>query len=252
MYKRQFGESFTRGIIVTAGDLNADGLDDLVITAEAGGGARVRVFQSTGTSFVQRSDFVALIGGDRKPDAVVFRGGSRAAISDINGDGTGDLIWAAGAGGGPRIATFNGKLIDNGNNVDFKLSGDLFALSTNLRDGAYIAGGDVNGDGIGDLVAGGGSGAPPQVVAFSGMNLAKNVFTPFADFTVGDPATRQGIRVAVKDLNNDAFADLIVGSAPTAGSRVRGFRGENLSLTGSGSSLFEFDVVPNLNGVFVG
>src|SRR4029077_7424854 len=106
-----------------------------------GGGARVRIFQSTGTGFTQRCDFIALIGGDNVPDSKIFRGGSRATVSDINGDGFGDLIWAAGAGGGPRIATFNGALLNNGNNVSFKLSGDFFALATTLRDGAYLGGG---------------------------------------------------------------------------------------------------------------
>jgi hypothetical protein len=249
---RPFGDTFTRGIIVATGDLNADGRSDLIITAEAGGGARVRIFQSTVAGFTQRSDFIALIGGDNVPDSKIFRGGSRAAVSDINGDGIGDLLWAAGAGGGPRIATFNGALLNGGSNVTFKLTGDFFALGTNLRDGAYIAGGDVNGDGFGDLIAGGGSGAPPQVVGYSGTSLMQNNFTRFVDFNFGTN-TGQGIRVAVKDLNNDKVGDVIVGSAPGAGSRVAAFNGKNLAGSATGAAFFNFDAFPGFSGgIFVG
>ncbi|CAN5302169.1 hypothetical protein BH11PLA2_BH11PLA2_31690 [soil metagenome] len=224
---RPFGDTFTRGIIVATGDLNNDGLSDLIITAEAGGGARVRVFQSTGNGFIQRSDFIGLIDGFGIPDSVRFRGGSRAAVVDINGDGTGDLVWAAGAGGGPRIAIFDGKRIGSGNNfANFKLTGDFFAVSdTSIRDGAYIFGGDFNNDGFGDLVAGGGSGAPPEVRIFSGKGLLSNSNNPqpFIDFFFGNTSTRKGVRVAAKDLDGDGISDLVVGSAPTAGSTVTGF-----------------------------
>ena len=246
-----FGGGFTRGVLVAAGDLNADGLADLIVTAEAGGGARVRVFQSTGSGFFQRADYIALIDGNGVPDSKIFRGGSRAAVSDINGDGYGDLIWAAGAGGGPRIATFDGKQL--GSNGGPKLSGDFFALSTTLRDGAFIAGGDFNGDGKQDIVAGGGSGAPPEVVIYSGIDLIQNKYTKLADFTYGNPNTRQGVRVAVKDLDGDGRADLILGSAPTAGSHVTAYAGLNLGLGNPPTPLFEFDAFPGFTGgVFVG
>jgi hypothetical protein len=261
-----FGDTFTRGILVATGDLNADGLSDLIITAEAGGGARVRVFQSTGAGFVQRSDFIALIDGLGNPDSVRFRGGSRAAVSDINGDGVNDLIWAAGAGGGPRIATFDGKRIDNSNNFNsFKLTGDFFALGdTSLRDGCFLAGGDFNGDGFGDIAFGGGTGAPPIVVIQSGAELLANITASkgsaaalqskafFVNSVLG-VNSRQGIRVALKDVNADNIADLIIGSAPGAGSRVVAYSGKNLSGSNTGAALFDITAFPGFTGgVFVG
>ena len=40
-----------------------------------------------------------------------FRGGARAAVGDVNADGTPDLAVAAGFAGGPRVALFDGRKI---------------------------------------------------------------------------------------------------------------------------------------------
>src|SRR5204863_175404 len=93
-----FGD-FTRGVFVALGDINKDGYADLIITPDEGGGPRVRAFN--GKTFAQIADFFGI-------DDVNFRGGARAAIGDITGDGTGDIIVSAGFGGGPRIAVFDG------------------------------------------------------------------------------------------------------------------------------------------------
>ena len=57
---------------------------------------------SAATGFGLMADFF----GIDDPD---FRGGARAAIGDVNGDGIGDLVVAAGFLGGPRVAGFAGK-----------------------------------------------------------------------------------------------------------------------------------------------
>ena len=85
---------------VAAGDLTGDGVADLVITPDEGGGPRVRVFNGAG--FGQVADFFGI-------DDPNFRGGARAAVGDVNGDGVGDLLVAAGFGGGPRVAVFDGQ-----------------------------------------------------------------------------------------------------------------------------------------------
>jgi len=245
-----FGAGFTRGVLVSAGDLNGDGVADLVITAEQGGGARMRVFQSDKTTFTQRADFFGLVGGDGVADTG-FRGGARSAIVDLNGDGVGDLVFAAGAGGGPRIAVFDGKTLASSGGP--KLTGDFFAFNPALRDGAFVAGGDFNADGKHEIVAGGGSGAGPIISVFNGSDLAQSKQVKLSDFFFGDPATRNGVRLAVKDIDNDNRADLVLGSAPGAGTRVAAYSGKNLIPSGPGTAIFEFDAFPgSLSGVFVG
>ena len=88
----------------------------------------MRVFR--GGDFVVIADFF----GIADPD---FRGGARAAVGDINGDGFADLAVAAGFGGGPRVAVFDGRALAGGTTA--KLMDDFFVFDTDLRDGAYLA-----------------------------------------------------------------------------------------------------------------
>jgi hypothetical protein len=239
-----FEASFTGGIYVAAGDITGDGKADLVITPDEGGGPRARVF--SGNGFTQIADFFGI-------DDPNFRGGARAAIGDLNGDGKGDLLVAAGFGGGPRVAAYDGAGL--GPNGGPKLFGDFFAFEQSLRNGTFIAAGDVNGDGFADLVAGGGPGGGPRVYILDGQTLiSSGNINPIGNFFAGDINSRGGIRVTVKDLDGDAKADLVVGAGTGAGSRVTAYRGSLISMSGgTPTELFAFDAgVGVMDGVFVG
>ncbi len=237
-----FEASFTGGVYVAAGDVNGDGVPDLVITPDEGGGPRVRVF--SGKGFGPLDDFFGI-------DDTAFRGGARAAVGDINGDGVGDLVVAAGFGGGPRVAAFDGKTIGASNHV--KLFADFFAFESTLRNGVFITVGDVNGDGRSELIAGGGPGGGPRVTAFSGGSLLNNVVVPVANFFGGNTDNRGGIRLAVKNLDNDNQADLVVGDGTGAGSHVTGYLGKVLQSPSTLPTVLSFDAFPGFaGGVFVG
>src|SRR5207248_4971401 len=135
---------------------------DVVVTPDIGGGPRVRVFDGA-NRFAQVADFFGI-------DDPNFRGGARAAVGDINGDGNGDLVVAAGFQGGPRVAAFDGKSIRVGQ-APRKLFNDFFAFEQSLRNGVYVTVGDINGDGFAELIAGGGPSGGPRVTAFSGKAL---------------------------------------------------------------------------------
>src|SRR5205823_7450630 len=103
-----------------------------------------------------------------------------------------------------------------------KLVGDFFAAPSGQdegRGGRSIAVGDVNGDGVADLVATGDNllGTGNQVVVFSGADLIAGRFpgfgaTPLANFAVaGQPGTAL-LSVAAINADGDKMADLAVGS----------------------------------------
>ncbi|HEY2786176.1 MAG TPA: Ig-like domain repeat protein, partial [Fimbriiglobus sp.] len=239
-----FEASFTGGVFVAAGDVNGDGVADLVISPDEGGGPRVRIFNG-GNKFSQINDFFGI-------DDPNFRGGARTAIGDVNGDGTGDLVVAAGFGGGPRVAVFDGAQLAKASPP--KLFGDFFMFEDSLRNGAYIAAGDLNGDGFADVIGGGGPGGGPRVYALSGKDLLAGNHVQEANFFAGNIDNRGGIRVSVRDLDNDTKADLVVGDGDAAGSLVTGYLGKNIPVNGDPSaSTFSFEAYPGFTGgVFVG
>lgn len=246
-----FEGEFTGGVWVAAGDITGDGKAEIVITPDEGGGPRVRIFR--GGDFALIADFFGI-------DDPNFRGGARAAVGDINRDGRADLVVAAGFGGGPRMAILAGRSVARGE-LPERLVPDFFAFEEQLRNGAFVAVGDVTGDGHADLVFGGGPGGGPRVRIVDGLSLLNTpgvdsldnfLELQLADFFAGDPDNRGGVRVTVKDLDGDQFGDVIVGAGDGAGSLVTAYRGADLS-RGLIDPLFQFEAFPGFpHGVYVG
>jgi hypothetical protein len=221
--------------------VTGDGYADLVITPDEGGGPRARVF--SGKGFGQIADFFGI-------DDPNFRGGARAAVADVTGDGVADLLVAAGFGGGPRLAVFDGTSLSG---TPTKPFGDFFVFEDTLRNGVFVAGGDLDGDGSAEVIAGGGPGGGPRVFALSGRGLLSGRQEVRANYFAGDTAGRGGIRVTAKDLDGDDRADIVAGAGEGAGSRVTGYSGRTIPADGTPPEAFALDAFPGFpGGVFVG
>lgn len=237
-----FEPAFQGGVFVAAGDFNGDGRADLVVSPDEGGGPRVRVLSGSDGSTL--ADFFAI----EDPN---FRGGARVAVGDLSGDGTNDLIVTAGFGGGPRVAVYDGSQL--GLTGGPKLFDDFFAFEQTLRNGTFVAAGDVNGDGFADLIAGGGPGGGPRVFILDGQSLVQNgskTLVPVGNFFAGDPNSRGGVRVAIKNVDNDGLADVVA----AVGSRITAYRGITITPTGgTPAPLLDIDAFSGFGGgVFVG
>ncbi|OWK43062.1 beta strand repeat-containing protein [Fimbriiglobus ruber] len=255
-----FESTFTGGVFVTVGDVNGDGVPDLIVTPDQTGGPIVAVYDgaSLGQGHVVQ---LARFFGINDPN---FRGGARTAVADINGDGYGDLIVSAGVGGGPRIAIYNGKSVAT--NTPTELMPDFFAFESSLRNGAYVTAGDLTGKGYADLIFGAGPGGGPRVLAVDGAQLlsAAGSFQSLsdasvsgatvADFFAGDPSNRDGVRLAVADLDGSNQASLVVGSGQGAGATVTAYTGKAIVANPEAPAAdFSLDALPAFQGgVFVG
>jgi hypothetical protein len=229
--------AFKGGLFVAVADVNQDGHADLAVTPDRSGGPRVQVF--SGADGGQLANFFGI-------EDTKFRGGARPSFGDLNADGRPDLLVSAGFGGGPRVAGFDGRGLPGAATPPARLFGDFFAFEPTLRNGCFLASGDLNRDGSDDLIAGGGPGGGPRVLALSGADLVSGT-TPqtLANFFADAVTLRGGVNVSVADVNGDGSTDILAGPG----------RGGQVAKAFSGSGEFLQDV-PGFDGfsggVFVG
>ena len=233
-----FEESFRGGVFVAASDLDGDGRADVVVSADQGGGPRVRIL-SAGNPNTVIADFMGI-------DDPNFRGGSRVALGDIDGDGTLDLVVGAGFGGGPRVAVWDGASVLNG--APQRLVNDFFAFESTLRNGVYLTVGDIDGDGRADILAGAGPGGSPRVIGFSGASLFAGQPSVIANFFAGNSDDRGGVPISAVDLDGDGRVEVFTGAGEGSLPLVR-FTNPR---TGAVIDEFAAEWLDFLGGIYVG
>lgn len=198
--------TFTGGVYLAVGDINADGRAEIITGTGVGGGPVVKVWD--GGSGQMLRVFAAY--------DPTFRGGVTVAAGDVTGDGRADIVTGTGPGGGPHVKVFDGTTL--------ALYRQFMAFDPAFRGGVTVAAGDVNGDGRADLVTGAGPGSGPGVRVWDGNSLAV-----VADFFAFTPSFSGGVRVATADLDGNGRADLLVGCGTGMGAQIRAFQGQTLA-----------------------
>jgi hypothetical protein len=190
----------------------------MVTGIDSGTPAEVRGFDSTGKLLFRFLPYL--------PD---FAGGVRVAQADFNGDGTPDIVTVSGPGIVTQVRIFDGV-------TGWQISGPLGNMEPYgpvWAGGAFVATGDVDGDGNHDLVTGADASGGPHVKVFDGTTGAVMQYVSRPDLTDGffayDPAFGGGVRVAVADVNGDGQQDIITGAGPSGGPHVHIYDGKTLA-----------------------
>jgi hypothetical protein len=202
-----FDPSITGGVSVAAGDVNADGFDDIVVGAGAGGQPSVRVFN--GRDGAQLLDFLAY--------EAEFTGGVHVGAGDTDLDGRAELITGPGAGRSPLVQVRSG--VDGTE----KFPGFL-VYAAEFTGGVHVALGDVDGEDGADVITGPGADLEPQVRVLSGMDG-----TPRQSFFAYPADFGGGVRVGSADVDGDGRLDILAGPGPGGVPRVKAFDGLTLA-----------------------
>jgi len=270
--------------VSSAGDVNGDGIDDLIIGANY---ARPNGIREAGQSYVvfgSNSGFGAsfnlstlngsngfalngIAAGDRS-------GYSVSSAGDVNGDGFDDLIIGANRASPNGIRVAGQSYVVFGSNSGFGASFNLsdlngsngFALNGitayDSSGRSVSSAGDVNGDGIDDLIIGG-TGGYPNGIRFVGKSYV--VFGSNSGFGAGlnlwDLNGSNGFAIngiaaydfsgysvsSAGDVNGDGIDDLIIGAA-LASRNGMSLAGQSYVVFGSNSGFGASFNLSTLNG----
>ncbi|HUY91416.1 MAG TPA: DUF4214 domain-containing protein [Pirellulales bacterium] len=219
-----FDPSFLGGVRVAVGDVNGDGIPD-IITAQGPGS------NSSGDSLVQVFDgftgqqLAGPLGWfDPFPG---FHGGLYVTSADLNGDGYADLIVAQGAGGQGWVDIFSGKT--GALLAQFQPYGSGYTGGVRLAAGPVV---NSNGQIHLGLVTGEGPGGAPLVDVFDVPGLLAGNDTPASSFDAFDPSFTGGVYVATGAIHDQGHppASIIVGAGAGGEPRVSVFDGTGAPL----------------------
>jgi subtilisin family serine protease len=214
-----YAVSYTDGVKVASGDIDGDGLDEIISSPAGKGGPHVRIFDQNGKV---EGQFFAY---DKD-----FRGGVSVAVGDIDGDGKEEIVTAISFKGAPLVKIFNAK---------GSLKKQFYAYDRNFLGGVNLTVADVifeSGAKKEEIITIPNKGGGPHVRIFDDSGNVKSQFFAY------DKGLRSGASVAAGDVDGDGFLDIITGALVGGGPHVRVFKSNGQMI----SSFYAFP--QNFNG----
>lgn len=183
-----FSAQFQARMRLAVGDVTGNGNMEFVVAPAPGSNATqgVKVYDLNGEQ----------VGEEFHPFGKGYIGGYSVAVIDGDGNVPGRLVIGAGAGFGPMVRLYT---------LDGVLESQFYAYEQSFRGGVNVAAGDVNGDGIAEIVTGPGQGGKAWIRVFDQSGLLNNQSNFEAYSSFGFP----GIDVRVMDVDFDGVGDIV-------------------------------------------
>jgi FG-GAP repeat protein len=216
-----YGTGFNIGANVAVGDVSGNGLADIVTGATAGN-PDVHVYSGRDIALHTFDPNGASLLAQWFAYGLNFNIGANVAVGDVAANGYSDVVTGATAGN-PHVKVYRGKDIATGtfdpNHPDASLLTEFFVHSPDYQGsdyGTFVAVGDVNGDGYGDLITG--LSHSTAVFVYDGRAVAGGTFdgnnprtNELTFFTLVPTLAPIGATVGSADFETDGKADIVTG-----------------------------------------
>jgi len=224
-----YENDYVGGTRVAVGDLDGDGLEEIITAPGRNRAPEVRMFTLEGDSLPGFPSFLAY--------EATFRGGVELAVADVNGDGKPDMLTVPSYGAAAVHVFFNHYDGADPSAPAFRAEPDISFLPFGVAaiGGATVAAADMGRlsagafvnetDGRAEIVVGTGGGTKAQVAVYSLAGTTPVCVGSFVPFATTDPDFLGGVSLAAARLDPNAAppwapADIIVGMGVNGTSRI--------------------------------
>ena len=183
-----YGANYKGEIRLAVGDLDGNGKSEIVV-APSGDRLPVKVYSRHGE----------LLRSDLYPLGANYSGGLYAAVGNVQGSSVNELVIGSGAGVVPEVLVY-----EAGTGYAWKARARWRAFPPHWRGGVRVAAGNIDGEGLSEIIVGAGPGAGPVIRVFDGKGMA---ISP--EITVYRAASLSGIDVRALDVDFDGEDDIV-------------------------------------------
>jgi hypothetical protein len=171
-------------IRIAVGDLDNNGFSELFVAPGPGSALPIKVYARHGTQIKR----------DWYPFGEGYSGGYSLAVGALSGPFRSNLVIGAGVGSKPYVNIYDWQ---------YNKTGEWFAYETTFTGGVFVATGDLDGDGVDEIITGPGPGKGPIIRTFKADGTRLSEFSAYTTFLT------EGIQVRTADVDFDGKDDII-------------------------------------------